>query len=537
MQNKPSTPTNHALNPFVEKNQNDVTGILHGFDRLRLRGCLRQLYCSTVMEAYLSVQHILLKEFGTLVKTVSQQIAKATEALAQKLGRPVVYVNSSARSKEALARDIAARDGIKEGMIAVLSCLEPCRSYSLRGNAQTKHLELHLEGRRCLHYYFYFEHPKFGFMHLRLQTWFPFQVDVCLNGRHWLAKQLDAAKVAYRKRENCLVWVEDMERAQQLLDEQVHLDWPKELEGLLKQCHPTAPSIARPLGLSYYWSASESEYASDVLFRSPEALARLYPSLVHHAVSSFGSQDVMRFLGRKVPTQTGQVHWNFKGEIISDLKHRPEGIRVKHSLSGNSIKLYDKQGSVLRVETTLNRPQEFRVWRRAEAGGRTKNKAKAWRVLRRGVADMDRRAEVSRASNERYFGALASVSETVPLFEWTRQVCRPIKRNGRRYRGINPLSPEDGQFLEAISRGEFSINGFRNRDVRGLLWKGRASAKEQRRRAGRVTRRLALLRAHGLVRKISGTHRYVVTDKGRITITALLAARQADVSQLTKLAA
>ena len=130
-----------------------------------------------------------------------------------------------------------------------------------------------------------------------------------------------------------------------------------------------------------------------------------------------------------------------------------------------------------------------------------------------------------------------SVSETVPLFEWTRQVCRPIKRNGRRYRGINPLSPEDGQFLEAISRGEFSINGFRNRDVRGLLWKGRASAKEQRRRAGRVTRRLALLRAHGLVRKISGTHRYVVTDKGRITITALLAARQADVSQLTKLAA
>jgi hypothetical protein len=306
---------------------------------------------------------------------------------------------------------------------------------------------------------------------------------------------------------------------------------------MLKQCHPSAARIARPLGLSYYWSVSESEYASDVLFRTPEALARLYPSLVHHAVSSFGSLDVMRFLGRKVPTQTGRVHWNFKGEIISDLKHRPEGIRVKHSLSGNSIKLYDKQGSVLRVETTLCRPQEFRVWRRAEAGGRTKNKAKAWRVLRRGVADMDRRAEVSRASNERYFGALASVSETVPLFEWTRQVCRPIQRNGRRYRGINPLSPEDGQFLEAISRGEFSMNGLRNRDVRALLWKGRASAKEQRRRAGRVTRRLALLRAHGLVRKISGTHRYVLTNKGRITITALLAARRANVSQLTQLAA
>jgi len=167
--------------------------------------------------------------------------------------------------------------------------------------------------------------------------------NICLNGRHWLARQLDRAGVAYRKRENCLIWVEDLAKAQQLLDQQVQGNWQLELERLLWQCHPTARRIARPMGLNYYWSVSESEYASDVLFDSPEALARLYPSLVHHAVSSFGSTDVMHFLGRKVPTQTGRVMGNFKGEIISDMKYRPEGIRVKHSLSGNSVKLYDKQ--------------------------------------------------------------------------------------------------------------------------------------------------------------------------------------------------
>src|SRR4029077_1962789 len=123
----------------------------------------------------------------------------------------------------------------------------------------------------------------------------------------------------------------------------------------------------------------------------------------------------MRFLGRKVPTHTGRVTGQFKGEIISDMKHRPEGIRVKHSLSGNSVKLYDKQGSVLRVETTLCRPQEFRVWRGPESGGRTRSKAKGVAWMRRGVADMNRRADVSRASNERYLSALASVSNTVPL--------------------------------------------------------------------------------------------------------------------------
>jgi hypothetical protein len=512
-------------------------GILHGFDRLRLRGTLRQLYCPKVMEAYLSAQHILLKRFGALVEDTSRMVKQATEALAAKLNRPLVYVNSSARSKEEMARQIAQADGIKQGLIGVLSCVEPCRSYSLRGNAQTKHLELHLEWRKCLHFYFYVEHPKFGFMHLRLQSWFPFQVDFCLNGRHWLARQLDEIGVAYRKRENCLVWVEDTAKAQELLDQQVRTDWHKELGQLLQEYHPSAKQIVRPLNLSYYWSVSESEYASDVLFGRAEELARLYPSLVHHAVSSFSSPDVMRFLGRKVPTQAGRVRGNFKGEIVSDMKHRPEGIRVKHSLEGNSIKLYDKQGSVLRVETTLCRPQEFRVWRRAESGGRTRSKGKAWRILRRAVADMDRRAEVCRASNERYLQALASVSGTVPLFEWTQQVCRPIKRGGRRYRGLNPLSPEDGRYLEAINRGEFSLKGFRNRDVRAVLWKGRANAQEERRRAGRVTRRLALLRAHGLVRKISGTHRYVLTDKGRITITALLTARRADITKLTQLAA
>lgn len=103
--------------------------------------------------------------------------------------------------------------------------------------------------------------------------------------------------MAYRKRENCLVWVEDMAKAQSLLDQQVKLDWTRELEQLLKQCHPHAGRISRPLGLKYYWSVSESEYASDVLFGRPEDLAWLFPTLVHHAVSSFGSTDVMRFLG------------------------------------------------------------------------------------------------------------------------------------------------------------------------------------------------------------------------------------------------
>jgi hypothetical protein len=209
----------------------------------------------------------------------------------------------------------------------------------LRRKRQQSGFEFGLEIRKCLHFSFYFEHPHFGFMHLRLQSWLPFQVDVCLNGRHWLGRQLDEAGMAYRKAENAILWVEDPLRAQPLLDKQLKINWRAELHGLLEQTDPTYPQICSPLHLEDYWSVSESEDASDVLFKKPEALARIYPSLVHQAVRSFGALDGMRFLGRKVPLTTGRVRSRFQGEILSDLKHRPEAIRIKHRLGGNTIKL------------------------------------------------------------------------------------------------------------------------------------------------------------------------------------------------------
>lgn len=186
------------------------------------------------------------------------------------------------------------------------------------------------------------------------------------------------------------------------------------------------------------------------------------------------------------------------------------------------------------METTIVRPQEFKSYRRPEGEPRQK---KRWMTLRRGVADLKRRAEVSHKANERYLEALASTGGTVPLFEWVQKTCQPVTKAGERYRALNPWSPEDGRLLEFINPGEFALNGFRNRDIRTAYFKSRATEQESKRGTGWIGRRLRLLRAHGLIQKVSGTHRYVVTPKGRMTITALLAARNADVQQLTKMAA
>jgi hypothetical protein len=494
---------------------------------------LRPLYQPSFMMAYLSVLHVLLKDFAAFAARWTEQVRSAARQLAERLGRPVLYLHGSAERKELLARSLARRDGITTGLIGIWSAVEPCLTYFVRRDRAQKKLVLRLEPGKCLHYYFYFLHEQLGLLHLRLQTWFPFGIQVCLNGRHWLARQLERAGIGYVQRENCFTWIQDLPRAQALARAQLRSCWPALLQPLIEQCHPHAQELCRPLALSYYWSVSESEYATDVMFNSPAALARLYPALVHQGIKHFGSTDVLRFLGHKVPA-TGRVHGNHQGEVLSSLKQRPEGLRLKHQANGNSVKLYDKQGSVLRVETTLNRPHQFRVYRASE---RDPEQRRRWQVLRKSVGDLHRRAQICEAINGRYLAALASVRAGQSVGEIASGVCRPVHRDGRRYRALNPWLAEDARLLETISRGEWTISGFRNRDVRTALYPSRTDPSELRRQSGRVTRALARLRAHGMIKRVGGTYRYQLTRQGRQIVTALLAARQADVEKLMALAA
>ena len=512
---------------FVRKFGRHVTGFLCGFDRLRFRATLGMLFQPVIMAQYLSRQNVLLKEFKAYAQGLTERIKATARQAAATARRPEQYLPSAKASKEELARALARRDRVQRGLIVLFSTVEPCLSYSVRGNRAAQKLELVLETRKCTHLYHYYMHPDFGLMHVRVQTWFPFTVDVCLNGREWLARQMDRAGVRYAQRDNCFVRVSDPARAQALLDAQLRTDWPKVLGELLAAAHPLHAELSAPLGRDYYWSASQTEFATDVMFRDADRLAAVYPQFLHHGIRTFGSADVLRFLGRVHPGK-------FRGEVTSTLKRRPEGVRLKHVVNGNSLKLYDKQGSVLRVETTIVQPADFRVFRPSETDPEQRNQ---WQPMRRGVADLWRRAEVSRAANGRYLTALASVTNATPLAKEAQPVCSPRTVEGRRHRALNPWSAADAALLEAVSAGEFALNGLRNRDLRARVLPAPADAADRRRQSAAITRRLALLRGHGLLKKVTGTHRWVLTDNGRRVITALLTAGQASVDELTKMAA
>src|SRR6266852_5390935 len=497
------------MKEFIAKHQEEIAGMLSGFDRLVFRGTLRSISYAKGMMNYLWAQQVQLTEFGGHVQRVSEGLKQVCRARAEALGR----------------------------LVCVLSCVEPCRTFEVYRNRETRKLELVSRTRKCLFLYHYWMHREFGFLHARLQTWFPFSMQVCRNGREWLARQMDQAGRKYVRQGNCFPWVQDWDGAQELLRGQVRRNWPQALGRLARESNPVHARMFGNFPVSYYWTTYQSEWAIDVEFRQAAVLQRLYPRLVHYAMTTLGSTDVLRYLGRPVTLQ-GQVPKTFRGEVLSDLKRREEGVRIKHSVNGNSVKLYDKAftavGSVLRAETTIHQGGEFRVFRRKEGDARGK---KSWRVLRGGVADLHRRAEISQRAAERYLDALAGVDEQTTLEELIERLGQPRQWKGRRVRALRPLG-EDRALLETIRRGEFTLNGFRNRDLQKSFFVAVApDLREARRRSAWVSRKLRLLRAHGLIRKVSGTYRYQLTETGQKVIAAILAALRSTIQELMPKAA
>jgi len=497
---------------FLERHRDRITGTLSGFDRVLFRGTLRSIAHVKGCKIFLYSHHVLMKDFGSYVISLSQRLVEQAKGLASKLGRPYQYLPSSKVSKEELALQIAERDGIKQGLICVFAVVEPCQSFDLRKDRATKKLKLVAKERKCLHLYFYYLDRDFGLMHVRLQTWLPFTIHICVNGREWLARQMERAGISYCKRDNCFTDISDLKQAQKLMDRLTNRNWKRLLDALAQKVNPWIDARTGLNIRSYYWSVRQMEYATDVMFSSAAKLAELYPLLLRHAVFQFGSEEVMRFLQRRTDKR-------FSGEVSSDLKRRVEGIRVKHRVEENSIKMYDKQGSVLRIETTINNPTRFRVRRKGMRQGKLVMK---WLAVRRGIADIRRRAELSRAANQRYLTALSVVGLTTPSYRLLDRVSQRVKTR-RRYRALRPISPEDSIVFQAILHADHSLQGFRNRDLRLAL------NHDPKNTPARISRLLALLRAHKLIFKVCKTNYYRITRKGHQVMATALKFRQPDV--------
>ena len=500
---------------------------LSGFDRLRFVGESRLLNSARGVDSYLYQRQVRYVDFPAHAEALTRRLRAGTEQRAAEAGLRVVPLNCAAVDKEALALDLAARDGRTTGPLAVLSAVETCLTYRLRKgpNGWVKPVK---ERAKCVHYYHYFRDPEVGLGYVRVQSWFPFAVRVGLNGRQWLSRQLERRAIPFTGQRNLLVSVADPALAQDLLHAQPRADWPALLGGLVRPAQPLWAYLHDEARTPYYWMAEQTEWATDFVFHRPDDLATWYARWLRHGIDRLQCRDVLRYLGKKVPDRG---YGSCTGEVKIDLRDRPEGTRLKFWYGTNSLKVYDKAAVAFRIETTINRPEGFKVYRTKE--GEPADAPKAWQAMRKGVADLPRRAEVCQAANGRLAESLATVAEPITLGELIRPLGRPVVRDGRRVaRALNPLTGKDGELLRALARGEYLLKGFRNADLRLALYGEADDADRRRREAARVTRQLALLRAHGLIVKVTRTHRYYLSVAGRRIVTGLLAAHTSDIGRL-----
>ena len=514
------------MKTFLQRFAMVVSGVLSGFDRLVCKGRLPQLYSPQGMNCYASANHVRRLDFKAHAKDVTRQVLAASLVESAKAAERFQYLGSSRTSKDEAARAILQRHPITEGLAAVLQCVEPCWTFD------TKSIDGQLticgEPGKCSALYHYLQHPRFGWMYIRLQTWFPFEVQIGLNGREWLARRMEQEGMKYQRSGNKFLWVEDWQQAQRWLDEQQKTNWCAEFDALVRQVHPLHPGHLGRLPVAYNWTVHQSEWATDVAFASRSSLQEWYERWVRHAFLNFTSTDVLRFLGR-----SGRLRADGQLDVHSDVQAWEESVRLKHWVNGNSIKMYD-HGNVLRVETTVNAVKEFRSYRAAVGDPEGQQ---AWRVLRRSVADTYRRAEVSQACNERYLESLAGVAATATVSELVSPWCQPATEpgeGGRSVRALNPLSAEDAALLTAVSDPKWQLAGLRNRDLSEALYGELPAEKaERQRRSAKVSRLLRLLRAHGILQKVPKSYRYRVSAGSRDGLLALLAARQANAATLT----
>ena len=510
------------METFLSIHQDNLIGSLTTFDRMIFKGHLTMLYPQGAFGRLLYRQGVLLKDFKPYVEEVSQKIKEHAERLASEAGRPFRYLEGSmtaktGQSKESLAQKIAAEAELETGLVCVFYTLEPCSTFTVRGNRQSQKLEVVHRRSKCLHYYFYYLDAELGLIHIRLQSWFPFQIQVYVNGRECLARYLDQQQIGYERYDNCFTKIDDLQAAQVFCEKFRHFDWPPVLNALAKRVNPFLETITQAGFGSYYWVADQCEIATDLMFKDKASLVAILPDLFEHAILRSACQDTLRFLGRK-------LHGNFKGDATIDLKKRSEGWRVKYVSKRNSIKMYDKH-SVLRIETTINNPSEFKICQPAEDG------SLRWKPMGKGVSNLYRYAEVGLQANQRLLEHFAQANLKSKAIPYLDSLCRSHSRDGKRFARFTPLSETDRKLFAAVLSGEFALNGFRNSDLAQKLFaKPAASDKEAKQRCTKISRLIAKLRGHGLIAKVKNARLYRITELGSRVLSAVLSFFHADFS-------
>lgn len=484
--------------PLLERYRDRIAGVLTCYDRIVITGTIPGACHAAGMTSYLNAHHIRIFDYPRFAEPLRDRIRANAEKLAEAAGARMEYIAKAHIRKEDVVAAVIKTRGDHPGLVHVISAMEACSSYKPWHDKRTGQTFLRPASGKCLHYYFYFIDSELGLVYLRVPTWCPFRLQFYCNGHSWLARQLAAAGIGYTMADNAFVRIDDWGRAQQLADSLSPDVLHRILDRYANQCCPILDVFAQ----TYHWSMMQVECSTDLAFRSEATMKPLYEAISREAIVSVKAEQVMSFLGKKLSPSLAQ-------EVESRLSTRIEGTCIKHRMGKNSVKMYDKFGRVLRIETTTNDVSFFKHHRKVEH--RDGHATRELAAVKKSIYSLIDLREILLGCNRRYLEFLSALDDFSAGSRTLDKLTTPKEVDGHRVKGFNFFDKTEHSLLCSMQRPQFNISGMRRADLKPFLPQLSVAS---------ITRYLKRLRDFGLIKKVSGTYRYYLTRLGRSAIAA-----------------
>jgi len=476
-----------------------IAGVLSCYDRIVITGTLPTVCYAEGMTRFLYAHEIRIFDYPEFASMLRDRVRARAGELAARTGIEIEHIAKSHVRKEEVVAKVLEERGEHPGLVHVISAMEACDCYQRWHDKTTNKNFVRPDSGKCLHYYFYFMDDDLGLVYLRVPTWAPFRLQFYCNGHNWLARRLTAEGIDFTAADNAFLRIADWPRAQELADGFS----PDRLHAVLDRYAALCCPVLDVFEQVYHWSLMQVEYATDLAFRSPATLGPLYEQLIRESVLSVRAEQIATFLGRQITPQLAQ-------ELGSQFSTRIEGTCIKHRFGKSSIKMYDKFGCVLRIETTTNDVSFFKHHRKVEHRDGPPTRAIA--PVKKTIYSLIDLREILLACNRRYLAHLSALDDFSAGMRALDRLTKPRSVEGKTIKGINFFDPVDNALLHAFQNPRVNIAGVRRADLRPLLDELSPS---------RLSRQLHRLREIGVIKKVAGTYRYYLTKSGRAAIAAL----------------
>lgn len=483
---------------LITRYRDRLSGVLSCYDRIVITGTLPGACYAAGMTSFLNMHQIRIFDYARFAEPLRNRIREQAQTLASEAGVTIQHVAKAHIRKEDLVAAVLKERGDHPGLVHVISAMEACDAYEPWHNKVNHKTYLRSTPGKCLHYYFYFLDEELGLIYLRVPTWCPFRLQFYCNGHSWLARKLAARNIGHTLADNAFIRIDDWEQAQQLADSFS----PDELHRILDRYAALCCPVLDVFDVSYHWSLMQVEYSTDLAFRSDRIMKPLYEELSRQAIQSVKADQVATFLGKKITPQLAQ-------EVGSRFATRIEGTCIKHRLGKASVKMYDKFGRVLRLETTTNDVSFFKHHRKVEH--RDGSSERGFAAIKKTIYSLIDLRDVLLGCNRRYLEYLSALDDFSAGQRNLEKLVGPKEIDGQKLKGLNFFDKTEQTLMRSLQRPEFNLKGMRRADLKPFLPSLSVSG---------ITRQLWRLRKLGILKKIVGTYRYYLTRFGRSVIAA-----------------